>query len=545
MARLDPVRHEGLLIALLISMVMLAPFSIDAYLPVLPEISADLGAPDAVVQFSVGGFLLGTALGPLAAGPLSDRFGRRALLLSGLIGFSVFAVACALAQSGWALVAFRLAQAVCGSAALVAGQALLADLYGGDRLAQRNSFLMIFISLAPMIAPVYGAWLAAMAGWRMIFWSLALFSAVIVGVAIAKLPETLARDRRDNLDPAALIRGYLDVARHPVAALYMLAAFGMSGAFFAYLAGSPFLYIEVFGLTAGQFALIFSVGAALAAAGNGANIALVARIGFRRTLLGQGIVALALGALIFAGCFGLLGRWAIYAGGLALMPVQHWITANTLSGVMAQFDRRRGLASAVALALRFSGGTLAVAAMGAGRRAGTIWPHSLCVPRSWRDLCTVGRAAGRSGMTKTTIRELGGADQEIWLSMYRQLWPDHRDEDLAAEIDRIRKSSKRSAFVAEVGGTPAGFAEYALRDYANGCHSQPVPFLEGIWVAESFRGQGIARALMEFLSDRARRAGFTEFGSDVELSNYASQLMHERMGFEQTEKVIYYRKVLK
>lgn len=148
-------------------------------------------------------------------------------------------------------------------------------------------------------------------------------------------------------------------------------------------------------------------------------------------------------------------------------------------------------------------------------------------------------------MTKTTIRELGGADQEMWLSMYRQLWPDHRDEDLAAEIDRIRKSSKRSAFVAEVGGIPAGFAEYALRDYANGCHSQPVPFLEGIWVAESFRGQGIARALMEFLSDRARRAGFTEFGSDVELSNYASQLMHERMGFEQTEKVIYYRKVLK
>lgn len=144
-----------------------------------------------------------------------------------------------------------------------------------------------------------------------------------------------------------------------------------------------------------------------------------------------------------------------------------------------------------------------------------------------------------------TIRELGAADRQIWLSMYRQLWPEHREENLLAEIDRINRSSKRAAFVACVGDRPAGFAEYALRDYANGCDSQPVPFLEGVWVASDFRGRGVARALIEYLVFRARQQGFTEFGSDVELSNYASQLMHERLGFEQTEKVIYYRKVLK
>ena len=115
---------------------------------------------------------------------------------------------------------------------------------------------------------------------------------------------------------------------------------------------------------------------------------------------------------------------------------------------------------------------------------------------------------------------------------------------MLAEIGRIGKSSKRSAFVAEADSKAVGFAEYALRDYANGCNSQPVPFLEGVWVDEGYRGQGIARALIEFLLIRAERAGFVEFGSDVELSNYSSQLMHERMGFEQTEKVIYYRKVL-
>ncbi|KAB7615524.1 GNAT family N-acetyltransferase [Amylibacter sp. SFDW26] len=142
------------------------------------------------------------------------------------------------------------------------------------------------------------------------------------------------------------------------------------------------------------------------------------------------------------------------------------------------------------------------------------------------------------------IREIRKSDRDIWLGMYRALFSEYSDAALMAEMDRIYKSGKRSAYMAEVDGAAIGFAEYALRDYANGCHSQPVPFLEGIWIHDDYRSQGIARALVEFLEGKARRAGFKEFGSDVELSNYPSQLMHERLGFEQTEKVIFYRKVL-
>ena len=143
-----------------------------------------------------------------------------------------------------------------------------------------------------------------------------------------------------------------------------------------------------------------------------------------------------------------------------------------------------------------------------------------------------------------TIRELRGVDKNLWLGMYRRLWPEHSDQALLAEIDRIGVSSKRSAFVAEMEGVALGFVEYALRDYANGCNSQPVPFLEGVWVDDAYRGNGIAKALIQYLIKRAENAGFTEFGSDVELSNYSSQLMHERLGFQQMEKVIFYRKVL-
>jgi len=142
------------------------------------------------------------------------------------------------------------------------------------------------------------------------------------------------------------------------------------------------------------------------------------------------------------------------------------------------------------------------------------------------------------------IREIHKSDSDMWLGMYRQLFPNNSDDALIAEMERIFKSGKRSAYVALIGDLSVGFAEYALRDYANGCHSQPVPFLEGIWIDEDYRGQGIAKSLVSYLEQKARMAGFIEFGSDVELSNYPSQLMHERLGFEQTEKVIFYRKVL-
>ena len=111
-----------------------------------------------------------------------------------------------------------------------------------------------------------------------------------------------------------------------------------------------------------------------------------------------------------------------------------------------------------------------------------------------------------------TIREMRGSDKDLWLGMYRKLWPNHTDEALLAEIWRIGTSSKRSAFVDESEGIALGFAEYALRDYANGCNSQPVPFLEGVWVSDEYRGQGIAKALIEYLMEQAQRAGFKEFG---------------------------------
>lgn len=111
-----------------------------------------------------------------------------------------------------------------------------------------------------------------------------------------------------------------------------------------------------------------------------------------------------------------------------------------------------------------------------------------------------------------------------------------------AEIDRILRAPLRAGYCAVLDGGVVGFAEYNVRDFANGCVSQPVPFLEGIWVRPELRGQGVAKALMAHLEAIARSQGYHEFGSDVEMHNDISLRMHRALGFEETERVVYFRK---
>ena len=117
--------------------------------------------------------------------------------------------------------------------------------------------------------------------------------------------------------------------------------------------------------------------------------------------------------------------------------------------------------------------------------------------------------------------------------------------DLLKEIDRIYADPAATGFFAYLdGNAPVGLAEYALRPHANGCHSKPVPFLEAIWVAPGARRQTIGRALLSHVEAHARAQGFEELGSNVEITNRPSQAAHEAWGFEETERVIYYRKTL-
>jgi aminoglycoside 6'-N-acetyltransferase I len=144
------------------------------------------------------------------------------------------------------------------------------------------------------------------------------------------------------------------------------------------------------------------------------------------------------------------------------------------------------------------------------------------------------------------IRPIGPADHALWAELAHALWPDADRARLRAEIDRMAGPGigRRRAWLAEIDGRPAGFAELGIRPYANGCDSQPVAFPEGIWVAPEWRGRGVARALLAAVEAAARVEGLREIGSDALIGNTASLAAHAAWGFEEVERVVCFRKAL-
>ena len=157
---------------------ILAPFSIDAYIPATVDISKDLLASANSVQLSIAIFLMGFSLGPLIFGPLSDAFGRRKLICLSLIFFSLFSLLCSLSTNIYLLILFRFFQAVSGSVGTVCGRAAVADLFSGNKLAQNYSILGLILTIAPILAPIIGGWINDYFGWRYIFVFMALSGAL-------------------------------------------------------------------------------------------------------------------------------------------------------------------------------------------------------------------------------------------------------------------------------------------------------------------------------------------------------------------------------
>jgi aminoglycoside 6'-N-acetyltransferase I len=142
------------------------------------------------------------------------------------------------------------------------------------------------------------------------------------------------------------------------------------------------------------------------------------------------------------------------------------------------------------------------------------------------------------------FRVMEARDRLAWAEMRAALWPEESAQEHTHGIDDVLRSDRAWGFIAEADGAPAGFAELAIRDYANGCASRPVPFLEGIFVRKDFRRCGVGARLVAHVEQFAAERGFTEIGSDAEIANLASHAAHCSWGFVETERVVYFRKVL-
>lgn len=239
----------------------IGPFAIDMYLPALPQIGSSLGAEVGAVQASLTAFFLSIGLGQLLYGPVSDMVGRKPPLFFGLVVFAAASVGCALATSIEMLVAFRLVQGLGAAACMAVPRAVVRDLYTGHAAARMMSLLMLVFSVSPILAPLAGSAVIALTSWRGVFW--VVTAAAVLGlVAIWRgMEETRTAQARleSSLSGALKAYGVLLRDRHYLG-LVLIGGSAMAG-FFVYLAGSPFVLINHYGLTSTQYSLAFGLNA--------------------------------------------------------------------------------------------------------------------------------------------------------------------------------------------------------------------------------------------------------------------------------------------
>jgi DHA1 family bicyclomycin/chloramphenicol resistance-like MFS transporter len=235
----------------------LPPLSIDMGLPALTSIASSLHTTDAAAALTLSLFLAGFAVAPVAGGPLSDRFGRRPVLLGGCLIFAIAAVGSTFAPTIELLLFFRLLQGVGAGGAAVLSMALIRDLFEGNEARAKLSYVGILRSFAPMIAPTLGAWMLMFGNWRWIYGFLAVGGLVILLVTYFGFAES-AKHERVPLTFSALRQSYATVIKHRVSFGYVCLNALMFGGMFAYVSNSPLLLIGVYKLSNQLFGYLFA-----------------------------------------------------------------------------------------------------------------------------------------------------------------------------------------------------------------------------------------------------------------------------------------------
>jgi len=247
----------GGLATLLAALSMLGPFSVDAYLPAFPAIQASLNATGLEVQQTLTAYMLAFAAMSLWHGALSDAFGRRNVVLVGLIVFAVGTLGCASAHSVHYLWVFRIMQGVSAGAGVVVGRAIIRDLYSDAPAARLLSMVTMIFSIAPAIAPVLGGWVVSAFDWRSIFLGLLAFSVALWWVCWQHLPETMPVERRQPFNPRFLARSYWDIFSSVLFQMKSgIVAFNFGG-MFLFIAGAPVLLPVHLHLGPSEFAWLF------------------------------------------------------------------------------------------------------------------------------------------------------------------------------------------------------------------------------------------------------------------------------------------------
>jgi len=336
------------LTGLLAALSAIGPLTTDMYLPSLPDIARQLHASTAQVQFTISAYLIGFAIGQIFYGPVSDRHGRKPVLMAAMVLYCVASLACALSTSIEMLIIARTFQALGGSGGIVLTRAIVRDIYAGARAGRELSLIGSVMALAPVLAPIAGGLLQTGFGWRAVFFALVAAGLVGAGIVWLLLPETLNTRAAEPVSIASMGRSYRIVVRNPAYLAYLGITSASYAGLFAWISGAAFVLQNLYGLTPFDFGVAFALGSIGYMTGSALAARVVVRFGLDG-VLGVGGCACAVGGLgmVAAVALGLTSSLslvvpvAIYLAGLGMVLPQG------IAGAMTPFPERAGAASSL------------------------------------------------------------------------------------------------------------------------------------------------------------------------------------------------------
>lgn len=252
--------NKGFYLILILGLLTaIGPLSIDMYLPAFPDIAKSLHTTVAQVMLSLSSFFIGISAGQLVYGPLLERFGRKKPMYAGLCIYLLASIGCAMVTSVNALIIFRLLQALGGCAGMVAARAIVRDLFAVQQNAKIFSMLMLVVAVSPIIAPTAGGYITALFGWRYVFAVLVIINLIIIAGIYFLLPESKQPDPHFSLKAGAIINNFAGILKHPQFYTYALTGAIAYAGLYAYVSGSPYVFMELFRVNEKQYGWIFAL----------------------------------------------------------------------------------------------------------------------------------------------------------------------------------------------------------------------------------------------------------------------------------------------
>lgn len=369
----------ALLAGLLGLLPMLLPLSVDGSLSLIAVLPGYFQTSTASVQYSLSAAVLGIALGQLVYGPLSDRFGRKPVLIGGISLYVATAIACSMASSIGELIGLRFFQGFFACSGIIVARAVIRDLFDREDAARLFALMMGIHGIMPTIAPGLSGWLTEVYGWQAVFWAMAGFGLFTLLSVLFGLSETNTSRSANAVQPAVLFRNYRTILRDRAFRSYAICACFMYGALMAYFAGAPVGLIQYLGLSPLEFGFAMAVPILFY---------MVAQIGVARIAHGIGMdrmirvgvvlaAAAGIGMLVFV-MTGMINVYTLMGPVVLILVSLAFVSPGTTAGAMSPFGEMAGAASSLLGFIQFAAAATATALIGV-LNDGTPFPMALMI----------------------------------------------------------------------------------------------------------------------------------------------------------------------